>query len=642
MAKKHILAIDETGNFYSQNWSSVCGVLVKGNELELKKAYQKSYSDFGFPEPVTNDINSLLQTSENIEDNARFHFNKMTDSQKEILKTHLLPFVDKLFVSKGKPVLFANNQNWWLIAVTVVIKEFLRECEFGKGDEVEIWIDNRNEKVFGVAENVEFKDYHDNIKQQIENNVKRFVPDNNLKISFKSDTTSLFINLADVCCGLRESKELSDRVIFCDCKSMYDYLDPVAHKDKNPFVALCAIIQEADNKNFRNIAYTEEILKKLRCLVDDYHKAWDIFYDFLKLQISERESDSALVKIKVFVEIFLKEFKNAGKEKVLTSKCLELMVLFVEYYSHIGEIETPFLRDEVEIVMQKSDKKSETRILRKWEKLISFTLRESQIFFNAYDFETANNRLVDVWEKHETIVNALGKYFSEKDEPTTALLGSLAQSYAFNNDFDNAIDYFELSKNYAIKTTATTDSYLFNIYHRLGDADKCKECYERMSKGKKPEGNLWNMLAYSKLRALELYKNKTSEHPAIDLFELKNYNAEYPFPLIMKWEAIALYLEDENAHKEKIEKYFSDAIENLLRTENGFTIKTLALPLIQCYSFINKQNRFHAQYNQILNELKKQSSYFEQYVEQKATLLDSIKNDAELWERAISLPFIYA
>ena len=108
MAKKHILAIDETGNFYSQNWSSVCGVLVKGNELELKKAYQKSYSDFGFPEPVPNDINSLLQTSENIEDNARFHFNKMTDSQKEILKTHLLPFVDKLFVSKGKPVLFAN------------------------------------------------------------------------------------------------------------------------------------------------------------------------------------------------------------------------------------------------------------------------------------------------------------------------------------------------------------------------------------------------------------------------------------------------------------------------------------------------------------------------------------------------------
>ena len=83
---KYIFAIDETGNFFFDNWSSVCGVLIKGNELELKKAYQKVYKEFGFSEPVPNDVNGLLTTKENIEDKARFHFNKMNDSQKAILK----------------------------------------------------------------------------------------------------------------------------------------------------------------------------------------------------------------------------------------------------------------------------------------------------------------------------------------------------------------------------------------------------------------------------------------------------------------------------------------------------------------------------------------------------------------------------
>lgn len=642
MAKKHILAIDETGNFYSDNWSSVCGVSVNGNELELKKTYQNVYKEFGFPEPVPNDIKSLLQTTDDINDKARFHFNKMNDSQKGILEKYLLPFVECLYVSKGKPVLFANNQNWWLIAVTVVIKEFLRKCNIEKGDEVEILIDNRNNKVFGVVEEVDFIEYHNDIKNQILNSVRNYIPDNKLKIEFRPDTSSLFVNLADVCCGFRKSEELSDKVVFCDCKTMHDNIDAVACKDKNPFVALCTIIQEVDNKNFRNVSYTEEILKKLRYIPDEYHKTWDLFYDLVKLQISERESDSALVKVKDFVELFLKEFNNARKQKLPTSKCIELMILFVEYYSHIGEINSPYTREDIEKVLYKTDRNSETRILRKWEKMISFTLRESQIFFNAYNFISANDNLVDVWKKHENIVNLLRNSFSEKDEQTTALLGTLAQSYAFKGDFENAIDFFELSGNYAIKSANITDSYMFNIYHRLGKIDECKECYERIAKGRKPEGNLWTLLSYFKLRALELYADEKTELPDIELQNLKNYNTEYPFPLVMKWAAIAMCLEDAEANKSQIERYFNDAIENLLKTENGFTIKTLALPIMQCYSFVDNKNQYHSKYNTVVDELKKQSPYFAKYVDERAFFLNNIKNEADLWQRAMSLPFIYS
>lgn len=644
---KYIFAIDETGNFYSDNWSSVCGVLIKGNEIGLKQAYQNIYKEFGFPEPVPNDAKSLLTTNENINDSARFHFNKMNNSQKAILKKHLLPFIDRLFISQGKPSLFANNQNWWQIAVTVVIKEFLRNCKLEKGDEVEILIDNRNEKVFGVVDIVDFKDYHNNIKQQIENNVKRFIPNNNLKIEFKSDTSSFAINLADICCGIKESDELLNKKVVCKCSSMYDYLDPIVYREQNPFMSLNIIIQEIDNCNFKNLSYVEDILKRLRKYEDDYSEIWNIFYDFLKSKIEERKYNANLVETKGFVDIFLKEFNISGKDKIKSSQSLELMVLFTEYFSHIGDINIPFERKGFEDLLQKCDKDSETRLLRKWEKLVSYTLRESQIHFNAYDFNSANKNLEDIWDKHTNLLSALKGVLGEKDEPTTALLGSLAQSFAFNDNFNEALEYFELSKQYAIKSSSTTDSYIFTMYHKQENIEKCRVYFELMC-GKTPEqyredneiGKVWTLVAYCKLRALELYKNKQTNLKAIDLQSFENYNSGYPFTLAMKWEAIALVLE--NGDKQTIEKYFSDAIGNMLNENNEFAIRTLTLSLIQCYGLVNNQNPYHSKYNTYLRDLKNSSKHFEKYVNEKSPLLNEIKNNADIWQRAIALPFYYA
>ncbi|MGM9820563.1 MAG: hypothetical protein ACI3Z9_07145 [Candidatus Onthomorpha sp.] len=109
---KYILAIDEFGNFsIGSNGSFACGVVIEANELTLKQAYQKMYREFGFPEPVPNTIKELLQTNEDIDDKARFHFNKLNESQVEICKNNLLGFAKKVYVSKDKPTMFANNQN---------------------------------------------------------------------------------------------------------------------------------------------------------------------------------------------------------------------------------------------------------------------------------------------------------------------------------------------------------------------------------------------------------------------------------------------------------------------------------------------------------------------------------------------------
>lgn len=228
------------------------------------------------------------------------------------------------------------------------------------------------------------------------------------------------------------------------------------------------------------------------------------------------------------------------------------------------------------------------------------------------------------------------------------MLGTLAQTYAYIGEINTAEEYFNLSKDYAIKSNSRTDSYLFCLHHIKGDVECCRTDFEVVS-GKPAEkyadnkdySNLWTLLIYCKLRALELHENGKTSLPHIDLQSLQSYNLEYPFPLIMKWEAIALWLENPTENKSIVEKYFSDAIKNLRAKENGFAIKTLSLPIIQCYGIVNNTNEFHSTYNTWCEELKKGAKGFADYVN-SSEVLKSIKNDCDIWQRALSLPFIYS
>lgn len=668
---KHILAIDETGRFSmkSDDKSFVCGVVVSKDFSEIKKAYQKTYSDFGFPEPVPEDIKELLSDS-GVEngDKARYHFNKLEDWGKAFCKNNLMPLVDEIVRSDGKPALFSNNQNWWLIAVTSVVRQFLKSREFKDNDEIEVFIDGRKDEVWGmVYEKGETLDdlsdndrrdryykYHNNIKQQIENNVKAYVPKTvKFKMEFNSDTSNVYVNLADLACGFvrTDSKNITQKITSVSCKSFMDGNDPVLIAKDNPTAALSIIFQEAFNNDLRNAHLVETLLKTLRKESDNYVFVWDMFYDFIKSKIDERASESSLVKIKEFVNIFLNEFKNVAHNYLPTNKYLDNLVLFVEYSSHSGEIEMPLSREFFLDCLKKTDRNSETRLLRKWEKMVSFTLREAQIYFNAYNFSEINERVENIWEQHEKLIGNISDIICDddrKDEPTTALIGTLAQSYAYNGDYDNAIEYFNMSLEYSVKSKNRTYSSLFTIYHRNKDLENARRYFELQNDvtpeqyyANKKYGDAWKLLSYCKLRALELYLNGRTELPHIELTELSSYNCEYPFPLVMKWTAIALYIEDKVKNKVAIEKLLNEAVANLLDKENGFAINTLALPLIQCYALLSKQNPYHAKYNNLLSEFVKKSGYFAKYVE-NTTDLNDINNSGDIWERAMLLPFIYA
>ena len=658
---KYVLAIDEFGKFAIGNKNSfACGVVVEANELTLKQAYQKVYKEFGFPEPVPNSTNELLQTKEDINDKARFHFNKLTDSQLEICKNNLLGFAKKVYVSKDEPTMFANNQSWWLIAVVVVIERFLNDYPFEEGSEVEVWLDCRSDKVWGVlqedVEELGFKSYHNTLRQQIERRVQNYAANKGvtLKIYFKSDTSSFYINLADLVCGFvrTDRAAIGAEIVETSCRMFTEKVDVVKMANQYPLSALNCIFQEVLNEIYLNIPQANNIIRHLRQDRDEYVMAWDSFNEFVKLKIESRSTASSLVKAKQLIDYFLKEFSNTKGQCLKGEQRLEMVTRFVEYYSHIGEVNVPIDDAMFDDLLKSVDSNSETRALRRWEKKVSFVLRQSQIYFNGYNFEGFRQTIEQCYSQHERIINSIEVLKDEqgkvKDEPTVALLGTLAQTYAYIGDIDQAEEYFILSKEYAIKSNAITDSYLFCLHHCKGDIEACRTDFEAVSK-KTPERyaedkkfeDLWTLLLYCKLRALELHTNGKTALPCIDLKSLSSYNSEYPFPLIMKWEAIALWIENATANKQIVEKYFSDAINNLLSEDNGFAIKTLALPIVQCYGLVNNRNEYHARYNQIVEQLQRQSQSFASYVK-SSDVLQSITNKEDLWQRALSLPFIYS
>lgn len=658
---KYVLAIDESGKFeIGSNNSFACGVVVEANELTLKQAYQKVYKEFGFPEPIPNSTNELLQTKEDINDKARFHFNKLTDSQLEICKNNLLGFAKKVYVSKDKPTMFANNQSWWLIAVVVVIERFLNDYPFEEGSEVEVWLDCRSDKVWGVlqedVERLKFAPYHKTLGDQIERRVQNYAANKGvtLKIYFKSDTSSFYINLADLVCGFvrTDRAAIGAEIVETSCRMFTEKVDVVKMANQYPLSALNCIFQEVLNEIYLNIPQANNIIRHLRQDREEYVMAWDSFNEFVKLKIESRSTASSLVKAKQLIDYFLKEFSNTKGQCLKGEQRLEMVTRFVEYYSHIGEVNVPIDDAMFDDLLKSVDSNSETRALRRWEKKVSFVLRQSQIYFNGYNFEGFRQTIEQCYSQHERIINSIEVLKDEqgkvKDEPTVALLGTLAQTYAYIGDIDQAEEYFILSKEYAIKSNAITDSYLFCLHHCKGDIEACRTDFEAVSK-KTPERyaedkkfeDLWTLLLYCKLRALELHTNGKTALPCIDLKSLSSYNSEYPFPLIMKWEAIALWIENATANKQIVEKYFSDAINNLLSEDNGFAIKTLALPIVQCYGLVNNRNEYHARYNQIVEQLQKQSKSFASYVK-SSDVLQSITNKEDLWQRALSLPFIYS
>lgn len=648
---KTIFAIDESGNFnaFVKGESFVCGSVIKDENLE--KHFQKAYTEI-YPAK-----NPLLGTA--LLKDERFHFCKLGDEAKKICREILLPLVSKVYRSFGKPALFANNQDWWLVALTVVVAEFLKKEDFERGSRVEIHIDGRKSNVWGMVddERLSWKEYHGALKSQLEKYFKHEIAalkKNSVEVEFKfaNDEEDFAVALADIACGSVRCKKGCLEIISCDCMEYQSKIDPVCVLDSNPTLALDLVLQEVCAGNKKNCELVEKILCKMNAS-EGLNEAFERFYDLVKGAVDRRCVRSQLSDLSPIVRAFKNRLETA---KIGSELKLKIMLLILKFDSHIGSVACSFSESEFLDAMNESRSASETRLLRKWENYIDYHLRAAQIDFNAYRFESAVEKFEKLHDQHCKILECIPEVLLErnggkrKDEHLTAILGTLAQSYAYGGKFTEAEEYFDLSNDYAIKSSSQTASYQFSIAFLKEDLKNAEKYFKSQTEllprdyfSKGDYSNNWFLLSYCKFRALELHLNGKSNLKRIEIENLKGHGSDYPFPLIQKWAGVALQIENHNQFSPKIKEYYLNAIQNLQKESSSFVYRTLALPIIQCLSLLNPQNEFQSQYNtKILPDLIKMNSDFGKYIDDKKLFLKTIKNDEDLWVRATSLPFIYS
>lgn len=743
---KYILAIDETGEFdYLEKDPSkpsfIGGILIEKSAVtgtnngpsKLRQSFMETYEDC-YTIPAPTNLKELLDS---------FHYSEIKEKLSEVMCRNLskddsnkliastfekikcklvLPYVKRIYVSTGKPIVIANKQDWWKSALICVISEALKNMEADDSIE-EIRFDSRATTVLGlgfkglkiseqpnetiieiprdytgeVAEikiesdqkgphpngktlnydadqnikvsltfnntNTKWKDYHNKLAQGIGSQF-----DNNIKYS--SNSKDECVALADLVCGFVAKSDLNNiniPITNCPCAEYDSGVDPL--REKNSIYAIAAVLQNAKNQKAKII---KQIFSQTIEDTKTWDNIWDMFYDFVKYKINERNFSKETTNV---VKTFFEEFKDRyiGRNKNINlfytptkppKRFYELMNLFVEYYSHCGDIKFP-LGNDTDIIQYRYLRPSdeiEGRALVRWTNYVSYILHTSEIFLNAYDFDAPLKKLdiLKITSKHIDMLTTLNDETKTKDENLTALLGTIGQSYAYKYDYDKAVKFFEESTEYAIKTNSKskTYSYLFTISHLKQEYDEASVFFnkqtdqypENFNKNNINKKTGFYLLSYCKLYALGcLQKIKKTMQLSIDDLKSKIIELEkaehgilsYEFYLAMKWRAIAHVFENEdNASKTETAELFYTAIDRLLNS-GEFTLKTLALPIIQCLARLEADNEHCRNYAQYMQELTKQSGNFARYMDKHAEFKE-INTEASLWDCATFLPFIYS
>lgn len=470
----------------------------------------------------------------------------------------------------------------------------------------------------------------------------------NIKLDYRQDSNNAGIAVADIVTKL-VARGLSKKqfiegipVETRSCRQINNLNSPEKLFVNNQIIeAYTTILHELENDDNKHIGMVSEILNKLNQQEEDYAIVWSLFYDFIKNRIEERKLESSQQLVEIFTGELKKILPEWDKVKGLKElNCTDFIILINEYSSHLGiATSMPFSFEEFEA----NNNKYEGRLLRRWENKIRFNLRAAEICFNGYDFKTIQKSMSDLCDKQDKLREMLD---GEKDNHSSAILGTLGQAYAFLNETSNAENKFNRSLAISDSKKGQTYSYIFTICHKVGDVEKCKEYFrlstgieasDYLSKLEEDRSRNFNLVSYEKLRALEIKKNGRTDLPRFDIENHSDLGNEYPIPLIKKWAAISLYLENKEENKDLIMKLLNESAESCIKGK-GFAIRAMAIPMFQCVYLIGSTN---SQYEKFINDLTNECPGFAEYAEAVPNI-KKLDNKLDIWDRALLLPFYYA
>ena len=664
---KWYVGIDETGDFStvgsekSYKNSFAAAVITRCDHKKLSDLYRQAYKDLKFGKLENNfNISQVLK---------RFHYYRKhyipgcTNEQKQYLLKHFRPHMQAVIRSIGRPILPANQQDWWLRAVSAVIRGFFRLEIVQNGDEVRFKIDRRARKVLGLQESRDgeeqgsAKKYHQLLKEQIEEEFRERTQSRCIRftLEFCSDDQSPLVNLADLACGFVKDEMLGGNHIHSvPCSSLVEAGDVADLLKINANAAMEAVLSKVAEGNFSQAVHVPAIFSELSKDKLAYSNVWnEIHYLYSEYLEARGQIPDILAHLDRLRDELEKELKQPRYKEIVSEKQQIdfLLDCLIGLDTHLGATEDRYGARCLNLLQ----KQNTERLSDHWESYLRLFIRRAQFNFNAYRFEqvlqdleplrTTQDRLYELLSAAMQLPDGDSK---TPDRSLAEIHGTLGQAYAFLGRWDDAT--LELEEDFTLADEGSRSkpaSYLFCVYLHQKNQEQCRSWFKKQVDVKPSEfldgwlstkrGSSWALLSYLRLRGLELELGGT-DLPALDPANLQGYEkADYPWPLILKWAAFGLFNEGK---KDEAKALLRQALKRL-EGSSEFTRRTLALSHYQMLGLLRTDAKLRSDYKALLEKLMEAGPGFAKYVESHN--LGKIGDDGRtMWERAMCLPGYYA
>ena len=663
------VGIDESGVFTYYNTkgkhSFVCAAITQESPDELKEKFANLFYMMKGREH-RNDWELL----------SYFHAMERSNDDNNTIFSNLKNSVYKAVVSKGRPLVLCNPQHWWLSGVMSVLRQIVMLDEIKTGDTLDIFLATRSMNVVGLfvnnyennsqEEGASWKRYHEILQGDLLRWIKAVDKKVlNIYLHCVPANESGSVTLADQAVGMvwkNCTGYLGNKVCYTECADFYEMYNvessasdrPLGNTNENA----CKRFMEESNyltalqfwlRAFfakENIPFKlfSDIMKGAYADVHTYVEAWKIVLDTCEYALDNRGEDSQLIDrvFKLEPELQNEYARVEGLKDV--HLLMDVWRVLEKVSSHRGDTNCKVL-DYVDSFWKKGGQEIGSTLDR-WKSYLQTKLIGAQIPFNGYDFASVSDRMEPLLDCHEKLCSLPFPFENATvDDELAALLGTCGQAAAFQGNLEEAVNCFE--EDYACSSAEWKPmpaSFMVTVLHRMGDFERTCEWFEKQTggisfndfdKSLSATSNLWLMVNYFKLLVLAQLLDQSVPRDVPDL-ESWNIQNTYPWPLVLKWAALSL-LQREHVDRGVV---LLEEAKKLLK-KGGFTIKTLALPILQILYCVTEEEKYEKEYEGLLQQLTDACETFKTYVESRGDAF-KLNKDKDLWEAAMILPFNYA
>lgn len=539
-----LIGIDESGRFNtldSSDRSYVCGVVLRDNSIdEVERLFQNVCHSLKIEFCKNKD--SRQKPAELLEFfHAGVQSADLRDSILNEILVHEHGLIRQVILSRGRPYVAVNPQQWWVTATLGVIKKFFDSNDVQKTDDVRIVIDTRAYLCLGLLqtspeeivdefaqilqdenidntekvdvlkkrinillnaqtvrqnkESLEMELYKESLSRDLQQELERNFSNccNSCTVEFLSARNNPLPALADQMANLNHpknvvlsrrpvsEKDLRKRVtgIFAAPLNTSLGKNVAALFEDGKIQEACDALLSCVFDQSENVHNYDQIdlLPKILSAAGSDHGIWKSILNSCMLSLENRGNDGYAIKHVSIILPYLKEFYGQIPKEMIRL----YRYVVVEHGAHVGILDQGTL-DEVDRSFEIPDEGYVNNLAR-WNDYVEYRAFKAQFCFDGYDFDSVNlDDLIETQKAIDKIKFPFNRKSADsvaKDENYAMIYGTLGQAEAFRGNLDKAIEYFKMDLSRATALSKCKPaSYLTVVYHRKKNFQEAQRYFE--------------------------------------------------------------------------------------------------------------------------------------------------------------------